>query len=135
MTHYYIACSILIETLIMLNKGKINCTYGLLSPISNLPEGSGKTLPCMTQAEHKGNKRRGGWTRRRAVVTNVISKADINVSGQAAIQGGWLQSNLQFCPLKSPSQSLLSSVPRTWAACFQGLQISPGWRRKKENGP
>lgn len=58
MTHHYIVCSVLIETLIMLNKGKINCTYRLLSPISNLPEGSGTTPLCLTPAEHKGN--RGG---------------------------------------------------------------------------
>lgn len=37
----------------MLNKGKINCTYRLLSPISNLPEGSGKTPLCLIRAEYR----------------------------------------------------------------------------------
>lgn len=42
----------------MLNKGKINGTYRLLSPISNLPKGSGKNPLCLMPAEDKGN--RGG---------------------------------------------------------------------------
>lgn len=122
MTHYYIACSILIETLIMLNKGKINCTYGLLSPISNLPEGSGKTPPCMTQAEHKGNERRGGWTRRRAVVTNVFPKQiQMSVGRQQFMEGG--------CKVTCSSVPWRAQARACWALCLGlGQPASRGYR-------